>query len=1233
MDWTRRFRRRPRGDSPPPPARGRAWLWPAAAGIAALAWPSRVGSTGALVQDESAAPSPDGEGERLLRERVLGILEANCSDCHGADVAEPEGALRIVSRASLLAGGERGPAIVPGDPDASVLIRAVRHEIPDAEMPFEGRLQDAEIEALARWVALGAPWPADAELTARASAPAPIRAEPATPEDLYFEQEIRPLLEASCFKCHGPDAEHVKGGLRMTGRAALLAGGDRGPALVPGDPDASLLVRAVRYADSELKMPPRTRLDPDAVEKLERWVALGAPWPGWDAPAPDVEPAEPMDQRIAAGRALWAFTPPAAPPVPAVRDIGWGANEIDAFVLARLESTGLAPSPDASPRELVRRAYFDLIGLPPTAADVERFEADPSPDAWRALVDGLLERPEYGERWARHWLDVVRYGETNGYERDLDKPYAWRYRDWVVAALNADMPYDRFVAEQLAGDELEHASPAAREQALIATGFWRVGPWDDEPADSLQARYDDLDDGLRTVGEGLLGLTLGCARCHDHKFDPIGQRDYYAMLALLAGLRSYEAPRFSPDSAVLAPLATDGDVAARWKLEREQTLASLQSDYDRLFQKGLDELLAERLPSLPSAVRAAHAKPEAERTPAERALLQRTPELHPDDNEIRRKLSREELKRATDLFAEIEATKHSFAGDLEWGLVARESGPTVAAVHVLGRGLATAPGVAVEPAFPRVLCASDGDAAPATISAPEDGSSSGRRRALADWIADPANPLTARVIVNRVWQHHFGRGIVATPNDFGSTGVPPTHPELLDWLARDFVTHGWSLKRLHSQILTSRAWRMSSRAAPDGPAGRAVEVDPSNELLWRQNPQRLEAEALRDAMLAAAGILSEHRGGPSFYPRLSREALASASRPGAGWRISTPQEQRARSVYACVKRGMLVPMFVDFDYPGPSLPIGARPVTTLATQALTLLNSELAGDVSRALAARAAARGGDDQGAALAALFEFALSRAPSRAELELVSAHFERQRAAWTGIEPEVVVQPRVPTRLADEFLSAAAGPDLLHAPREGWRVLAGLWGTGYNDTKEQDPMRGPTALCGASAGALAVEAWLELDADCELAGLFLLAEPAGDACSGLELALLPREGALELRAHGAPGADVAVLGRAAADASVETRHRVRFALGSERATVELDGRLVLDVELRVEIARASRDGTGCFGARAVGGALRLGECLASTAAGTVAIQGDDHGPAEFHALCSVAQLVLASNEFIHVD
>jgi hypothetical protein len=640
------------------------------------------------------------------------------------------------------------------------------------------------------------------------------------------------------------------------------------------------------------------------------------------------KPADPndlasYDKLITPGdREHWAYQPVKRPAVPKVRDAVWVSNPIDAFILAGLEAEGLRPSPPVEPRGLIRRVHLDLTGLPPTLAEQERFLADPSPAALRKIVDELLARPTYGERWARHWLDLVRYADTNGYERDADRPSVWRYRDYVIRAFNDDKPFDRFVLEQLAGDELPNATGAT----LIATTYYRLGPWDDEPADPQEDRFDQLDDMVGTTSQVFLGLTLACARCHNHKFDALTQHDYYRMVAIFNPLQRPTRGRQELD----VPAASAQELAHVAALSR--TVAALQA----------------------SALAAHRA-----RSPGAIALDLAGRRIRADVPQLPR------------------------------GYFMQEKSPNAPATHILLRGKAARPGPQVEPGVPAVLAA----AQPAFP--PPSKTTSLRRLTLARWIADRDNPLTARVIVNRVWQFHFGEGLVRTPSDFGVMGQPPTHPALLDWLADRFVDDGWSLKKLHRLIMSSSTYRMSKRWDK-----AAAAKDPDNRLLWRFPYRRLEAEAIRDSMLAVSGKLNPKMYGPSMYPFVPKEALAGSSDPNQIWKPFVEAEASRRTVYAFLKRSLAVPLLEVLDVPESSRSCDQRLVTTVAPQALSLFNGEFVNRQSNHFAARLSVEVGADAGKQVERAYLLALCRQPTPRELALMGEFLRNEGGDRRALE-----------------------------------------------------------------------------------------------------------------------------------------------------------------------------------------------------------------------------------------
>jgi len=913
----------------------------------------------------------------------------------------------------------------------------------------------------------------------------------------FFERKVRPVLAEHCSKCHGPQKQ--KAGLRLDSRAAILTGGETGPAVVAGKPEESLLVAAIRHGEDGPKMPPSQKLPAEVVNDLTRWVEMGAPWPGADAAASGAEPGPAKRkgelQITDKDRSHWAFRPITRPAVPPVKDPGRAANPIDAFILARLDAKGFAPDPPASPRELIRRATYDLTGLPPTPAEVDAFAADPSPAAYEALVDRLLASPRYGEKWGRHWLDLVRYAETNSYERDGVKPNAWRYRDYVIRSLNADKSFDRFAAEQLAGDELPDATP----DSVVATGYYRLGIWDDEPSDRDQARYDGYDDLVATTGQVFLGLTIDCARCHDHKLDPIPQKDYYRLLAFFRNVNHYrnggptdEAPIFADAEARAADdrrvealkrkrdelRAEAGRIEDEFRslMEKERKSAVGRSDLDDLRYRyyrdtwdrlpDFDALKPEAAGSLdrPYFDLAPRTRDDAFGFVFEGTLIVPkagvyTFKLDSDDGSrltvdgravltldglrvrgkrvaakvdlaagrvpIRldyfqkssgfglgltwsgpgfadRPLSAEERDRTPRPAREIDVPRIALGPDGEHYLGAErhehykqlrtrlkaiekemlpgvralcvtEAGREAPETRVLLRGNPQTPGDPVEPGFPLVL----GSSSPSIPTPPPGAKTTGRRRALAAWIGSAENPLTPRVVANRVWQGHFGRGIVRSSSNFGLQGDRPTHPELLDWLASELLANGWRLKPLHRLIMTSNAYRMASKADP-----RALASDPTNDLFWRFEMRRLSAEEVRDSVLAVSGNLSLKMFGPGVYPEIPAEVMAGQSVPGAGWGISPPDDRARRSIYIHAKRSLLVPILEAFDAAETDRSSPTRFATTQPTQALAMLNGSFLNAQAGVFADRLRREAGEDRGRRIALALRLATSRSPAEAEV-----------------------------------------------------------------------------------------------------------------------------------------------------------------------------------------------------------------------------------------------------------
>lgn len=707
------------------------------------------------------------------------------------------------------------------------------------------------------------------------------------------------ILRSRCQSCHGPQQQ--EGELRVDSRDALLKGGSRGPAVTSPDASlSSLLLRSVTPNDPELQMPPKQPLTQSEVTVLQHWLTAGAPWPETaDAAAalpPDTgsaldDPRNPIHQLFNGERlTLWSLRPPQPPEPP-----NTPGHPIDRLLQAELAKHQLQLSPPADRRTLLRRATLALTGLLPTATEVQQFAADTAPDAWERAIDRLLASTQYGERQARLWLDVVRYADTNGYERDEFRPEMWRYRDYVVRSFNADKPFSQFVREQLAGDELAGTEPetAADVEALIATGFLRLGQWDSTAAifqeePRLQAEIQA--DLTNTTASAFLGLTMSCCQCHDHKYDPLSQADHYRLRAFFASA----TPRNDLPAAPAESRRTIDSANARIEMQR----TTLQKELE-----GLSE---------------------------------------------QQSAARSQLQKQLD---ELQSQLQSHAQAL--GVVDRSD--SIPATRILDQGDFASPGAETPPGFPTVL-----DPHPAVIAAPRPGTS-GRRLALADWIVNPGNPWTARVFVNRIWQQHFGRGLVATANDFGITGSAPVHQPLLDWLATEFIRSGWSVKSLHRLILTSAAWQQQS--GHDDMVVAASHPDPENLLFWRQNLRRLDAETVRDVLLQTSGLLKEKSAGRPVWPPVPHELLE--AQPAIlealegkddgrrqGWYADPVEETDVRSLYLVRKRCLPIPFLQVFDLPDTTSSCARRDETIVAPQAIMLLNSPETARCCDALAER-----------------------------------------------------------------------------------------------------------------------------------------------------------------------------------------------------------------------------------------------------------------------------------------
>jgi hypothetical protein len=828
---------------------------------------------------------------------------------------------------------------------------------------------------------------------------------------ITFKGDIAPILEKNCLACHGPARQMSM--LDLSTRAAALKGGKKGSAILPGDAAGSPLYRRLTGQDQPA-MPLGSKLTPAEIAIIEKWIDAGALWE--DAPSavtPNLSPARGEETFKDEDRDWWAFRRPVRKAVPQVSGVRWNRNPIDAFVKKALDEKGLEPAPQADRRTLLRRAYLDLIGLLPAPPEVEAFVSDRAPDAWEKRIDQLLASPNYGERWGRHWLDVARYADSWGHIHDDDNAEAWRYRDYVIRSLNEDKPYDRFVVEQLAGDEVDRVT----YETVIATSFHRIGPRVlFREKQNPQYRYEYLNDMIATTSRAFLGLTVACARCHDHKFDPISQLDYYRMMAFFFP--------FVDRNYALAPAGEIAEYESR-KKKIDAQIQEITGEIRRIEDPYIEAAFQKRLATYPEDVQIAIRTPDEQRTQGQRLLAagmlstrngaegRRAPTLAltPADRAARDKLQvklrqlRSQLPKALPVTAGIGDGDYRFTPDGNGD--APLPGTTAnriqtdfegSYVPVTGKPYNPPPlyfpamaepgkGKLIEPGFLSVL--TGGGAA--KITPPADGRpSSGRRRALAEWIASPDNPLTARVMVNRIWDHHFGRGLVSTPSNFGRMGSPPSHPELLDWLATEFVREGWSIKRMHRLMLTSQAYQLESSFYREANFTK----DPEDVYLWRFPIRRVEGEVIRDMILSASGQLNLQAGGPPFFPAIPAAARVETARVGK-W-IMTKEEPATwrRSVYSYWKRSRKTPMFEVFDQPDTMVSCERRGFTTVPTQALTLLNDEFVLLQSKYFAARVSREGGGSPEGAIQAAYRIALSRAPTSKELAESLDFVEKRRA-----------------------------------------------------------------------------------------------------------------------------------------------------------------------------------------------------------------------------------------------
>ncbi len=733
---------------------------------------------------------------------------------------------------------------------------------------------------------------------------------PLAAEDLdFFEKRVRPVLVQHCYECHSLEHKKTKGGLSLDTREGLRKGGDSGPGVIPGDVAASLLIRAIRHTDEDLKMPPKQKLTDAQIADLTLWVKSGAVDPrGASATHPK------YGMSLEEGKKFWSLRPLADPLIPKVKNAAWPKNGVDHFILARLESAGITPAPPANRRTLLRRVTFDLTGLPPTPAEMEAFDADPSPDAFAKVVERLLDSPRYGERWGRHWLDVVRYADTSGNASDYPVPQAHLYRDWVIRAVQVDLPYDQFLREQIAGDLM----PAASADQVIATGYLAISR---RFGGSREGEHHlTLEDTIDNLGRSVLGFSLSCARCHDHKFDPFTMSDYYGIYGIFRSTRyPFPGAEAQKEQADFVPLMPPAEIDVLLKPYREK-LAQLDAEIKK-----------------------------AEKAPEQLAILK---------------------KKRLELQAEMPSIKSAYA--------VADAVPANARIHL--RGDPKRLGDEVVRHFPAVLGGQ---------TVPPEHKGSGRLL-LAQWLTDPKNPLTPRVMVNRIWQHHFGTGLVSTPNDFGRQGKAPSHPELLDYLAARFVESGWSIKTMHRLILLSQTWQLDSVDSPE-----LTRLDPTNELFGKFARRRLDAESIRDALLFVAGELDLRPAGAHSFPPVSTFKYTQHNPFFAVY------ETKQRSVYLMQQRLRKHPYLALFDGADPSSSTGIRQPSTTPLQALFVMNDSLAHYASQKFAQRLL-EGAKSEGDRFMLAYSLAYNRAPSVEEFGAAAAFLHAYRSKLGKAGPQ---------------------------------------------------------------------------------------------------------------------------------------------------------------------------------------------------------------------------------------
>lgn len=904
---------------------------------------------------------PDSEAVEIFEKKVRPILVDNCYDCHSAD-SKQAGGLRVDDREAILKGGDTGPAVVPGDPAKSLILQRLHPADPKRRMPKNSDpLTNEQIAILTAWIKEGAVW--SDQYTSIAvtrsdqpkGAPTVLRvtdgANPPPADQVeFFEKKIRPIFAAHCYNCHSADTKPA-GGLRVDDFDGLLTGGDEGAGIVPGRPDDSLVLQRVLSHNPKRRMPKEGDLLTETeISDLTAWISHGAAWPREQIP-PNLGKIRADYGSLRTNH--WAWQPLTHPQVPTVANDTWSRGDLDRFVLAKLKTNGLAPVGDADRSTLIRRVTYDLTGLPPTPAELDKFLDDKSTGAFSNLVEQLLASPRYGERWGRHWLDVARYAESTGPSRNVPYPYAWKYRDYVIDAVNRDVPFNRFVQEQVAGDLLPAATPAERDRLNTATGFLALGVKDVNQRFKNRFIMDNVDEQIDVVTRSVLATTVSCARCHNHKFDPIPTTDYYALAGIFtstedcAGVRNKMGGSgldyYDPTNLI----KLNDYVAAEVPKEK---VAALQADLAAAKQQW-DEIRG---------------------TPKGLALTNGVP------FQRRFRLKYEKLQSEFAALTDPVAQGHAVHGVRE----AKVIGDT----DVRIRGEAERHGPTVPRGFPTTFVVPD---------VPRIGTNESGRLELAQWLTSPQNPLVARVIVNRVWEHLFGQGIVTTVDNFGVMGDRPSHPELLDFLARSFMQNGWSIKQLVRTVVLSHTYQLGSESAAN-----YATVDPEDRWLWRHAPRRLEAEEIRDGILATSGDLQLKPSGvplANFLPMVEIRDNGEESKKIH----ETADREQCRSVYLPLLRGVTPAALAAFDPVDQTLVSGQRESTTVPTQALFMLNSAFVGRQSLSLAERLLASRDASGYQRIQEAYELVLGRPPDRREASRARKFIAQYESAYRKSAP----------------------------------------------------------------------------------------------------------------------------------------------------------------------------------------------------------------------------------------